>query len=678
MSEHSNALINSSSPYLRQHANNPVDWMEWTPQTLQKAKEEDKPILLSIGYSACHWCHVMAHESFEDSSVAAIMNDHFINIKVDREERPDVDQIYMEAIQAMGVNGGWPLNVFLTPDQKPFYGGTYFPKDGWKRLLISVSDAFLQHRDQLNKSAEQFTEAINKSPIASLLRLPKREVATETFEKGYERIKHRFDHKWGGFNGAPKFPMPSLWSSLIYIDHLLDKPEAVEHFLLTAHQISSGGIYDHIGGGFARYAVDDSWHVPHFEKMLYDNAQLLALLAQAFQLTHDISFLKTINETIEWLEREMLTSEGGYFSALDADSEGEEGKYYIWSEKEFDDLLDSKNTWIKKYFDVSEHGNWEGTNVLRRLHSSEEICEDFDLSYDYQMHELELFRKKALEIRSSRIRPGLDDKVISGWNGLLLTGLCEAYRVNPNDRLKSMCNQLYLFIITHLTRNNLLLHTQKGEIEGFADDYALVIQAYITYFETFFEVDALGHASSLMGRVQDRFFDSSDRFYFYVGKDAEQLIAQKKEIYDNVIPSSNSVLAFNLFKLGKLLDKQEYIDQSAYMVKTMIPMIEEGYADSSYWARVAAFHAAPVPEIVIIGQDYMKYAMELWKESIPLSIIGANDDESSIPFMANKSKIGGHTTIYICQDKTCQRPVHSINEAVAQIDALWKPGQRKS
>jgi uncharacterized protein YyaL (SSP411 family) len=677
MSKHKNALITSSSPYLRQHAHNPVDWKEWTPETLKEAQTADKPILLSIGYSACHWCHVMAHESFEDEAVAKIMNEFFINIKVDREERPDVDHIYMEAIQSMGVNGGWPLNVFLTPDQKPFYGGTYFPNEGWKRLLISVNDAFQKNREKLNQSAEQFTQAINKSPLSQLQQLPERSIAKESFSKGYEWTKKRFDPDWGGFNGAPKFPMPSFWVSLATVDYLTDRPKAVEHLLHTTLQMCNGGIYDHIGGGFARYSVDDQWHVPHFEKMLYDNGQLLSLLALSYQLSQDKVFLSPINETVSWLLREMQTEDGGYYSALDADSEGVEGKFYVWNESEIDQVAGVHKNIIKKYFDVSNQGNWEETNVLRKLHQDEDICKEFSIS-ESELHELiKDFRLRALKLRSKRIRPGLDDKVIASWNGLTLTGLCDAYRVDPEKVKESACHSLFSYIRQTLIKDDILLHTAKGEIEGFADDYSMIIQGLIHYYETFFDLEALKLAEDLLHKVHEGFFDPSDGFYFYVSRKSEQLIAQKKDIYDNVIPSSNAVLSYCFVKLGKLLDRQDYMDRSAHMIKTIIPLIEEALVEASFWAIAAGYHAIGIPEIAIIGDKYDQIVKELWQQAIPIFVICASKEVSDLPLLQHKVAIEDKTTIYICQDKACQRPVNTVIEAIEQIDMIWSPTNGK-
>ena len=396
-----NRLIGTSSPYLLQHASNPVDWYPWGEEALLKAKSADKPILVSIGYSSCHWCHVMAHESFENDSIAAIMNENFINIKIDREERPDIDQIYMEAVQAMGINGGWPLNVFLTPDQKPFYGGTYFPRKGWRELLLNVKTVFTENRDKLEKSAEVYTNAI-KANVLEKYQLSPTTITQEKIDSGYNKFTQSFDKEWGGLKESPKFIMPSQWSFLIDLAYLNPALNIESHLNFTLNKIIDGGIYDQFGGGFSRYSVDQFWHVPHFEKMLYDNGQLLSLYAKAYKMTGNKRYASIIDETIQWLIREMLDNSGGFYSALDADSDGEEGKFYVWTYEQIKELAGEHTQLINTYYDIQEKGNWESTNIPRMVHNENEIAAQFGLDLVTLRSIITQFKKRALLKRAER------------------------------------------------------------------------------------------------------------------------------------------------------------------------------------------------------------------------------------------------------------------------------------
>lgn len=667
-SQMTNRLANSTSPYLLQHATNPVNWYPWGEEALRKAKEEDKPILISIGYSSCHWCHVMAHESFEDSATAAIMNEHFISIKVDREERPDVDQIYMDAVHKMGLNGGWPLNVFLTPDQKPFYGGTYFPNEGWKKLLISVKDAFKDKRAEIDNSAEQFAQALSQSQVAQYALVETDfQFSSELMDSSFNKLSERFDSNYGGMNKSPKFPMPSLWEMLANYHTLSGNEEALNHFSLTLEKIANGGIYDQVGGGFSRYSVDSEWHVPHFEKMLYDNGQLLSLYANAYKLTGKEQFKQVLEETAEWLEREMLDKSGGFYSALDADSDGEEGKFYVWTDDEIKALTGDNYKLISTYYDVSKWGNWEKKNVLRKLKKEQEILEKFDLSPEEFEKIISEFKAKALKKREKRIRPGLDSKIIAGWNGLALTGLCNAYQATGDSKFLKLAtaNAEYL---SSLIKKGKLKRFLSSDLEGFLEDYAAVIQAFITYYETTFDPEYLAMAQSMTDRVMEGFFDEKEGLFFFTGDSSEKLIARKKEVFDNVIPSSNSIMAWNLFHLGTHLYNDEYTTLAKQMTAKMVKLIPQEPEYLSNWAALAFQMSNSFAEIVILGADYKKFAAKFNKQYLPGKIITAAEKPNDRPMFELKTLRDGKTTVFVCYNRSCKLPVNSVEEAMGQLN----------
>ena len=543
-----NRLQTETSPYLLQHAQNPVNWFPWGVEALTKAKTENKPILVSIGYSACHWCHVMEHESFEKEEVAEVMNRHFVSIKIDREERPDIDAIYMDAVQAMGVQGGWPLNVFLMPDGKPFYGGTYYPKQNWIKLLEAVHHGFTNNQSELQKSAEGFTENMLFSDSEKYNLLSDNQVFTkDNLGVMYQKIAQSFDSEWGGFQRSPKFPMPSVWMFLLRYSHLQNNENALNHLKFTLNKMAMGGIYDQLGGGFARYSVDGEWFCPHFEKMLYDNGQMVSLYSQAYTLTQEPLYRETVYETIEWLAREMTSSEGGFYSALDADSEGVEGKFYVWTKHEIDEILGEKSEEFCRVYQIDSNGNWEhGVNILWK---NEPILNS-QLSESIQ---------KLMAKRAERIRPGLDDKILCSWNGLMLNGLVDAYRTFGEEKFLNLALKNARFVKDNFLKNDFLSHSYKNghtKIQGFLEDYASVIDAYTNLYQATFEENWLHLAEKLTLYVCQNFYDEKEQLFYFTDKSAEELIARKKEIFDNVIPSSNSMMARNLYTLGFLLDRQ--------------------------------------------------------------------------------------------------------------------------
>ncbi|WP_245811226.1 thioredoxin domain-containing protein [Ekhidna lutea] len=668
MHEYTNDLIDSTSPYLQQHAHNPVNWQEWGEKALQQAKDEDKPILVSIGYSSCHWCHVMEKESFEDTAVAKIMNDHFINIKVDREERPDVDQVYMDAVQAMGLHGGWPLNVFLTPDQKPFYGGTYFPKQGWINLLTSINEAFENNRVKINESAEAFTQNLQaKESEKYKLEGTDHSLSTEEINTIYQTLKKKFDRVDGGIKKSPKFPMPSVWQFLATYYHQTKNEDALKHLEFTLEKIADGGIYDHVGGGFARYSTDEEWHVPHFEKMLYDNGQLLSLYANGFKLTKNPKFERTILETIEWLEREMLDESGGFYSALDADSEGEEGKFYVWSYEEIVELAGNDSKMITEYYDVQPGGNWEGKNAFRVVVDEKKLAKKYNLTKEEFLKRIKAFKQKALKEREKRIRPGLDDKIIAGWNGLTLTGLSDAYQALQDSSILSLASKNASFIKS-LIRDGELKRFPNKEMEGFMEDYVAVIQGFIKYYETTLDRKYLELAKDLTQRAEEAFFDKSENLYFFASDDDANLIARKKELFDNVIPSSNSIMAWNLVHLGTHFYDDQMIEKGESILAQTKKLIIQEPEYLSNWGLLALELSGNFAEVIIVGPKAKEYTNQINQYFLPDKIISGTLTESEKTPFELKTALNGETTIYVCYNKSCKRPVTTVEDALKQMD----------
>ncbi|WP_224995666.1 thioredoxin domain-containing protein [Cesiribacter sp. SM1] len=669
---HTNRLSQSSSPYLLQHQHNPVDWYPWGEEALQKAKEEEKPILLSIGYSACHWCHVMEHESFEEEAVAEVMNRGFVCIKLDREERPDIDQIYMDAVQAMGIQGGWPLNVFLTPDQKPFYGGTYFPREHWVQLLQNIEKAWKENRKALEESSEKFTDTLSYSDVERFgLEQHELHITRLKLEHLFNSFAKKFDKGRGGLNPAPKFPMPSHWQFLLrYWAAAGDEP-ALEQALLTLREMAWGGIYDQVGGGFARYSVDAEWFVPHFEKMLYDNGQLISLYASAYTATKDELFKEVVYQTIAWAGREMLSPQGGFYSALDADSEGEEGKFYLWTIEELEEVLGKEEAeLLADYYNASEEGNWEGANILFRRESSQEFARKYELDPDDLKQLLEDARQQLLEARSRRIRPGLDDKILAAWNGLMLTGLCDAYAAFGEPNFLELAQQNAAFIEKNLLQGNRLRRNHKAGTApspAFLDDYAFVIGGFLHLYGVSFEEHWLRLADNLTAYCLQDFWDTEEGLFFYTGKSSEALIARKKELFDNVIPSSNSQMAHNLYQLGLLLEKEEYTEKAAGMVSAMERLLLTEPQYLTHWLGLYLQIAYPTAEVAIVGPSYREKALELHQHYLPNKVVAATARESKLPLLQYRQPKEDETQLYVCYNRACQKPVEEVAEAVQQI-----------
>ncbi len=672
-----NQLINSQSPYLLQHAYNPVAWYPWGEEALQKARNENKPIIVSIGYSACHWCHVMEKESFEDDATAEIMNRHFVCIKIDREERPDLDNIYMDAVHIMGLQGGWPLNVFLMPSQKPFYGGTYFPNKQWKGILANIADAFEKNYDQLEESAEGFGRSISIREIDKLgLEAGELTLNSSDLEKAVHKLEEKFDYEWGGLQRSPKFPMPNIWAFLLEYSLLKNDKMLKEHVLFTLRKIGMGGIYDHLRGGFARYSVDGEWFAPHFEKMLYDNGQLLELFSKAYQVTGDIYYKEKANETVSWLEAEMLREEGGFYAAQDADSEGVEGKFYTWKYEELEGILGVELKWFEKLFNLKIAGNWEdGVNILFQTQSYEALADAEGIQLNGFLQRLYETKRKLIAVRNERIYPGLDDKILSGWNGLMISGLIQAYFATSNEKYLTLARKNGEFILDKMILDNTLFRSYKEEkayTPAFLEDYAAVIRGFISLYQATFKTKWIVEAKNLCDVVLEHFYDPEDGFFFFNDPDAEKLIANKKELFDNVIPASNSMMARNLQDLGLYFYEDQYLDHCKKMLASIQKLVvsEPGFLGN--WALLYLHHLVPKAEIAIVGKGAIEIAKQLQGQYQPNYVIAATETVGeSIPLLDLKpADSEGNALIYVCFNKTCQKPVKDIAEALAQFPSL--------
>ena len=664
-----NRLANSTSPYLLQHANNPVNWYPWGTEALQKAKDENKLILVSIGYSACHWCHVMEHESFEDEHVATVMNEYFVCIKVDREERPDVDQIYMSAVQLMSGRGGWPLNCICLPDQRPIYGGTYFRKNEWTSLLFNLADFYKQKPADAEDYAVKLTEGIRQYESVELV-TEQPEYSKADLATIVNNWKRYFDSEEGGLGSAPKFPMPNNWISLMRYAHLANDPEVTAAVRLSLHKMAFGGIYDHVGGGFARYSVDGYWHVPHFEKMLYDNAQLLSLYAEAYTWNADPLYKKIADEIINFIKLELTSPEYGFYSALDADSEGKEGKFYIFTKTEIADILGDDAELFCIYFNITADGNWEEehSNVLFRKESDEQLAEKLGLPVYDLLSKIEISRQKVFEARSKRVRPGLDYKILASWNGLMLKGLCDAYRTfNNADYLELAINNADFLLSNHINKAGRLNRVySKGEEKAvaFLDDYANVADALIALYEVTFNEVWLLQAKALVDEAIEHYFDDEKGVFLFTADDDEQLIARKAEIMDSVTPASNSVMARSLKKLGLLFDKEEYLEISAQLLRNIVPQIANYPSAYSNWIMLLQEEVFGIYEVAITGADFESLKREMEKKYIPNKIM-LGGKKGSLPLL--KDKFGAERQIFICKDKTCGLPVNNVTDALKQI-----------
>jgi uncharacterized protein len=680
MAQHINQLIRETSPYLLQHAHNPVNWFPWCDAALNKAKEENKPILVSIGYAACHWCHVMERESFEDEVTAAIMNDNFVNIKIDREERPDLDHIYMDAVQAMTGSGGWPLNVFLTPEGKPFYGGTYFPpqkafnRPSWQEVLQGVVQGFKERRHEIDAQAENLTQHLVQSNDFGLQQSPETDevFAHKRMDEAFQNIMKSADTKWGGFGKAPKFPQTFTIQFLLRYYYSSKNEEALQQALLSLDKMIEGGIYDQVGGGFSRYSTDNEWLAPHFEKMLYDNALVITILSEAYQLTKKERYKEVIEQTLDFLEREMLDGAGGFYAALDADSEGEEGKFYTWDYDEINKLLGSDAAMFCQYYNVSKEGNWEGKNILNVRVTEEEFAAKNSMT----MPQLKLLLQKNAALllveRNKRVRPGLDDKIILSWNALMNSACSKAFAATGMIRFKNRAEKNMQFLLDNLALigDGSFHHTWKNgraKHPAFLDDYACLINALIQLHEITANREWLQKARTVTEFVMFDFADVESGLFYFTPKDQTDIILRKKEVYDGATASGNSMMAYNLYRLGIFFDEKNWKAYAQNMLTTVGKVMVDYPSSFGMWTCFLLEAIYSTSEIVILGEDFEKQLWQVLSAYIPHKVVMASkESDFYYPLLTGKG-LPGSTLIYLCRDFSCRQPVTDLQALLEQI-----------
>jgi len=665
-----NRLSEETSPYLLQHADNPVHWYGWGPEALASAKEQDKPILLSVGYAACHWCHVMAHESFENGPIANQMNDQFINVKVDREERPDIDTIYQHALQLLGQQGGWPLTMFLTPDGEPFWGGTYFPPDsrygrpGFPQVLSAISDYWKEKRDKALETAQALNDGLTKVWTPEPAEGAADGIPLASNDHAAARLAREFDMQNGGIGNAPKFPNPSI-QELLWRSYLRTGNETLrDAVLLSLTKMSQGGIYDHLGGGYARYSTDAIWLVPHFEKMLYDNAQILELLTWVWQDTGRNLFSNRIKETADWLLREMVAENGAFAATLDADSEGTEGKYYVWDESEIEQVLGAHTPLFKGAYDITPEGNWEGKNILNRTKNKR----------DYSQKEEELLekcRQKLLRERQKRVRPGWDDKILADWNGLMITALANASVVFKQTSWLEAATRAYDFILNKMNNQNTLSHAYRaGLVNTVAtlDDYAGMIRASLTLNELTGEQKYIENAQSWITTINKDFWDKNDDGYYFTPVSARELIVRTKSASDNATPGGNSVMAANLAKLYYLTGKHHYRERAEAILLAFSGELASNFFPFATLLNAAEFLQSAV-QIAIIGnrkdKDCIDLLSEIYQQNLinkVITVIPPGGKLAGTHPAFGKTQVNNSATVYICQGTTCSLPITTAKE----------------
>ncbi|MEN2466197.1 thioredoxin domain-containing protein [Ornithinibacillus sp. JPR2-1] len=676
-----NFLINEKSPYLLQHAYNPVNWYPWGEKAFEKAKKENKPIFLSIGYSTCHWCHVMAHESFEDEEVAQMLNEHYISIKVDREERPDVDSIYMKVCQMMAGHGGWPLTIFMTPDKVPFYAGTYFPKEskyGRPGLLEALEQLHIKYTSDPEHISE-VTESVKQALDSSTRAKSEHRLTKKAADLAYQQLGRGFDFNYGGFFEAPKFPQPQNLLFLLRYYHFTGKTAALKMVENSLQNMAAGGIWDHIGFGFARYSTDEKWLVPHFEKMLYDNALLLIAYTECYQVTKKPFYRKIAEQIIDFVKREMMSTEGAFYSAIDADSEGVEGKYYVWDDEEIFDILgeDLGDIYTTAY-GITPYGNFEGKNIPNLIRSSlQSVAEEFDLTVEALETQLEEARQKLLQEREKRVYPHVDDKVLTSWNAMMIAGLAKASRVFQNDQYLDMAKTAISFVEKKLFDNGTLMARYRdGETKyhAYLDDYAYLVWAYLELYQVDFNLEYLSKGKHQLDVMIDLFWDKQYGGFFFSGKNNEQLISNDKEIYDGATPSGNSVAALMLVQMGSLTGETSYLDKVAEMFSTFYEDITKQPSAGVFFLQSIILTENPTKEVVVLGESdssRAKLLQLLHDRFIPeIALLVANEPEqfrNIAPFAAEYKTLNGQTTVYVCENFACQQPTNNMDIALDSI-----------
>jgi uncharacterized protein YyaL (SSP411 family) len=690
---HENRLIHETSPYLRQHAHNPVDWYSWGPEALERAKKEDKPILLSIGYSACHWCHVMERESFENEEIAKIMNQHFVNIKVDREERPDLDTIYMNYVQMSTGSGGWPMTVFLTPDQVPFFGGTYFPPDdrygrpGFPKLCVAVADAYKNKKKEIGEHGPEVLKSLREmnqlSPSSEKLTL-------KSLDSAYENLSQRFDTTHGGFAGAPKFPGSMSLSFCLRYYLRTSERKALDFVELSLDKMAHGGMYDQLGGGFHRYSVDDHWLVPHFEKMLYDNALLSRLYLEAYQLTGKPLYRRIVEEILDYVKREMTSPEGGFYSTQDADSEGEEGKFFVWTPDQVKHILGEKEgSLFCLYYDVTPRGNFEGKNILNVPRSLEDIAQGTQIHPDELNAILAKGRERLFQEREKRIKPHRDEKVLASWNGLMLVSFVRAASVLDRHDYLEIATKNAQFVMTHLSSKDRLLRTYKdgkSKLNGYLEDYSNYVEGLIELYEVRGEKSWLDRAATLNEVMLEQFWDETGSGFYLTGKDHEPLIARVKDFYDNATPAGSSVAVFNLLKLAILTANESYRSKAQANLELMSASLSRYPGGFGYLLEAADFNLGPVREIAVIGRredsQTQRLLKRIYQQYLPNKVVSLLDPDdksphSHLPLLEGKTLVHGKPAVYVCQNYACKAPVTSELELERALqDQSKRPNER--
>ena len=673
--KYTNDLIHETSPYLLQHAHNPVNWHAWNENTLAKAKAENKLLLISVGYSACHWCHVMEHESFEDSLVAQVMNKNFINVKVDREERPDVDQVYMNAVQLMTGRGGWPLNAIALPDGRPIWGETYVPKKQWMSALEQISKLYVETPEKLYEYADKLEQGLKALDIVTL------NTDEPVFESDYisDAIKTwstQFDNIQGGMNRAPKFMMPNNYHFLLRYAYQTDDKKLQDYVNLTLEKMAYGGVFDQIGGGFSRYSVDVKWHVPHFEKMLYDNGQLVSLYSDAYLITKNELYKDIVTETLDYIKREMTTENGAFYSSLDADSttpegELEEGAFYVWQKDSLKTVLKDDYELFSDYYNINNYGLWEhGNYVLIRKDGDEKIIKKHDLTKDVLAEKKKHWKQTLTAIRNKRSKPRLDDKTLTSWNALMLKGYVDAYRVFGDPSYLASAEKNANFIINNqLREDGGLDHTYKNgksNINGYLEDYAATIDAFLALYENTLNEKWLTTARDLANYTFDHFFDEGSKMFYFTSDEDESLVSRSIEYRDNVIPASNSIMAKNLFKLSHYFDNAHYSKTAISMLNNVKPEMQEYPSGYSNWFDFMLNYTNPYYEVAVVGKDAKNKIAELNKTYIPNKLIAGSTSDNNLPLLENRYN-PDNTLIYVCVNKACKLPVSEVDKAITLL-----------
>jgi len=674
--KYTNDLINETSPYLLQHAHNPVNWKPWNDNTLAQAKKENKLILISVGYAACHWCHVMEHESFEDSLVAQTMNSNYINIKVDREERPDIDQVYMNAVQLMTGRGGWPLNVIALPDGKPVWGGTYFKKDQWINALEQIAKMHVEEPKKLLEYADKLEQGIKSMDLVTLnLNEPK--FTIDFINNIIKDWSKSFDNKKGGMKRAPKFMMPNNYHFLLRQAYQNNDLELQKYVNTTLTQMAFGGVYDQLGGGFSRYSVDDKWHVPHFEKMLYDNAQLVSLYSDAYLITKNELFKEVVYETLDFIQNELTSSEGVFYSSLDADSlndkdELEEGAFYVWQKDSLQSLLKNDFNMFSEYYNINQYGFWEHNNyVLIRDNSDEEFTKKHNISTEELKLKKEAWKKLLLAEREKRSKPRLDDKTLTSWNALMLKGYLDAYRVFGESSFLEIAKRNANFILTKQLNNEgeLYRNYKNGisSINAYLIDYATSIEAFINLYQITSEEKWLNSSRNLTNYVFDNFYDDNNKMFYFTSKKDAELVTRNVEYRDNVIPASNSIMAKNLFKLSHYFNNANYLKTATTMLNNVKPEISTYGSAFSNWLDLMLNYTNPYYEVAIVGKNAINITTELNQHYLPNTLIANSTKSSNSPLIKDRY-VDDNTYIYVCVNNACKLPVTIVEDALNLID----------